>query len=350
MHDGISLAAQHDAAGRHDEAVNALARATQGGDIAAMTELGKRLVVGDRAPHLPQDGARFLVDAARGGSAEAAERLATLSALGAHMPQSWPEALGLLVLAAERGAESARGQLRTLAGKADGASNGLSWRGLAESIDFKGWLTAPPGTPLHEQPHIRLFSEFVTDQVCAWLIERARGGLKRALIYDPGHGNDVADQMRTNSAAGFDLMSADLVQIALQYRMAAAVGLPIQNMEGPTVLHYTVGQQITNHYDFVNPDIANYQDEIARRGERIITFLVYLNDDYGGGETEFPELRVQHKGRRREGLFFVNALPNGQPDLRMVHAGRAPTSGEKWIVSQFIRNRAVLNARAEHFG
>jgi hypothetical protein len=24
-----------------------------------------------------------------------------------------------------------------------------------------------------------------------------------------------------------------------------------------------------------------------------------------------------------------------------------PTSGEKWIISQFIRNRAVLNSRAE---
>src|SRR5690606_23003470 len=55
-----ALAAQHDAAGRHDEAVNELARATQAGDIDAMTELGKRLVLGDRAPLLPDEGARFL--------------------------------------------------------------------------------------------------------------------------------------------------------------------------------------------------------------------------------------------------------------------------------------------------
>ena len=46
----------------------------------------------------------------------------------------------------------------------------------------------------------------------------------------------------------------------------------------------------------------------------------------------------------------MNALPNGKPDTRMVHAGRPPTSGEKWIVSQFIRNRPALNARAEHVG
>ena len=69
--------------------------------------------------------------------------------------------------------------------------------------------------------------------------------------------------MRTNSAAGFDLMTADLVQVALQYRMAASVGLPIDNMEGPTVLHYEVGEEITNHYDFLNPRSPTIRTRLA---------------------------------------------------------------------------------------
>ena len=136
---------------------------------------------------------------------------------------------------------------------------------------------------------MRVFPDFVTHSVCAWLIEQARPSLKRALIYDPVGGKDIADHMRTNSAAGFDLMHADLVQAAVQWRMSTAVGVPVAHMEGPTVLHYGVGEQITNHYDFVNPRIPNYQSEIDRRGQRIVTFLVYLNDDYEGGETDFPE-------------------------------------------------------------
>ena len=83
----IALAEQHDQAGRHDDAINALARAAQRGDIEAMTELGKRLVIGDRAPLLPQEGTQMLVDGAMAGNAEAALRLAVLKALGAHMPQ-----------------------------------------------------------------------------------------------------------------------------------------------------------------------------------------------------------------------------------------------------------------------
>jgi prolyl 4-hydroxylase len=351
MSASTARAAQHDAAGRHDEAINELARATQAGDIEAMTQLGKRLVIGDRAPLLPADGARFLADAMRAGSSEAALRLATMAALGAHTEQSWGDALGLLVRAAEQGSASARNQLRVLSGSPSAeASEEADWRRIAKSIDLRAWVTPPPGVTLHARPLVRSFAEFIPDLACDSLISRARGGLRRALIYDPARGGDVADQMRTNSVVGFDLMDADVVQIAIQHRIAAAVGLPVHNLEGPTVLHYAPGQEITNHFDFVNPEMPNYDDEIGRRGERIITFLIYLNDDYGGGETDFPELGVRHKGRRRDGLFFVNALPNGKPDRRMVHAGRPPTSGEKWVFSQFIRNRIALNARAERVG
>ncbi len=253
------------------------------------------------------------------------------------------------LLAAERGSESARGQLQALAGRAGEANDGdLQWRRLAERIDLRFWLGAPPGETLCATPLVRVFRNFVTDSACAWLIEQARPNLRRALIYDPVGGKDIADHMRTNSAAGFDLMHADLVQAAVQWRMSVAVGVPVGHMEGPTVLHYAVGEQITNHYDFVNPRIQNYQAEIEKRGQRIVTFLVYLNDDYEGGETDFPDLGLRYHGAKGQGIFFTNALPNGEPDLRMVHAGLPPKDNEKWIMSQFIRNRVVLGARAEN--
>ena len=350
MNAALTLAAEHDLAGRHDDAINALARATQSGDLDAMTELGKRLIIGDKGPLLPKDGASFLIDAFNGGHADAALRLATLTALGAHVPQSWPGALALLVFAAQRGSDSARGQLRALAGTAADAVAGDGddpWVRLAQRVDLKYWSSAPPGQTLCADPVVRVYQNFAPDSVCAWLIEQARPGLKRALIYDPDGGKDIADHMRTNSAAGFDLMHADVVQVAVQSRMSAAVGIPLHHMEGPTVLHYAVGEQITNHYDFVNPKIPNYDAEIAQRGQRIITFLVFLNDDYEGGETDFAQLGLRYHGAKGHGLFFTNALPNGQPDLRMVHAGLPPRDNEKWLMSQFIRNRVVLGARAE---
>ena len=67
---------------------------------------------------------------------------------------------------------------------------------------------------------------------------------------------------------------------------------------------------------------------------------MYLNvGGYSSGETVFPHLGVSHAGQLGEGLFFVNTHDDGTPNLRTLHNGQPPTSGEKWIVSQFIRNR-----------
>jgi prolyl 4-hydroxylase len=341
----LAVAAELDAAGRHDDAVNELAVAARGGDVAALAELARRLLVGDRAPHMPDEALKFLLEALNKGSAEAALRLAVLAALGTHVEQSYSGALELLGFAAERGLPAARAQVLLLAGEplsAEAITRPRDWRVAARAVDWRSWVTPPQSVVVHEEPLVRSFPSFVSADVCIWLIERARPLLTRALVYNPHtHENEVAST-RTNSVAGFGLAECDMVHAMLQGRMSACCGVPLVCMEAPAVLHYAPGQEIAEHFDFVDPEIPNYAEEIAVRGERIITFLVYLNDDYASGETEFPRLGVRHKGRMGEGLYFTNALGDGSPDTRMIHAGRPPSGSEKWIVSQFIRNRAVL--------
>ena len=174
---------------------------------------------------------------------------------------------------------------------------------------------------------------------CEWLIARARSRLTRARVYDPVSREDVVRATRSNSVANFSLADVELLDVVLQAKMSRACGVPMNQMEAPAVLHYGVGEEAADHFDFVNPDIPDYAQEIARNGQRIMTFLIYLNEDYEGGETDFPKLGICNKGRSGQGLYFVNAHTDLQPDRRMLHAGRAPTRGEKWIVSQFIRSR-----------
>ena len=47
-------------------------------------------------------------------------------------------------------------------------------------------------------------------------------------------------------------------------------------------------------------------------------------------------------GWTRDALFFYNVDENGAPDPLTEHAGVPPTRGEKWLLSQFIRDRAQL--------
>ena len=45
-----------------------------------------------------------------------------------------------------------------------------------------------------------------------------------------------------------------------------------------------------------------------------------------------------HRGGRGDALVFFNLDEAGQPDPRTLHAGLAPTRGEKWLLSQWIRD------------
>ena len=348
----VARANQLDAAGRHDEAINQLAIAAQRGDVEATTQLAKRLIVGDRAPRLRPQGVGLLRDAVTAGGAEATDRLAVIAAAGADGPPDWRAALRLLGLAAERGWDPARGQLEVLAsmvGNETAASLGADdikaarlAALLAEDAHLRQLLVPTAGSVLHSDPRIWIFPKFVSTNVCDWLIDRARGRLERARVYDAFKHTDFVDESRTNSAAIFHGMDADLVHLMVQARMGVACGQPVSHMEASTVLHYAVGETIDDHYDFVDPSHPNYDEEIRTFGNRVITFLIYLNADYEGGETAFPRLDIRHFGERGEGMFFVNTLDDGHANLQTLHSGRPPTSGEKWVFSQFVRNRSQL--------
>ncbi len=149
----------------------------------------------------------------------------------------------------------------------------------------------------------------------------------------------VQSDTRTNSYAGFDLMSVDLVILMLRERMAAAAGFDIAGMEACQALHYAPGETFAPHFDFMDPLVAGHLPSLRARGQRTFTLLVYLNEGYQGGETDFPLIGYRHRGRRGGALLFRNADTRGEPDRRMLHAGLPPTSGEKWVLSQWARTR-----------
>ena len=116
------------------------------------------------------------------------------------------------------------------------------------------------------------------------------------------------------------------------------------------VLHTTEGhwndglavfrQHFAPHFDFLDEQSPALAADIAARGQRIVTFLLYLNDDYAGGETAFPALGLHHRGRCGDALMFANVDLAQRPDPQTLHAGLPPQRGQKWVLSQWIRNRA----------
>jgi hypothetical protein len=317
-----------------------LQRRVAQGDVEAMTELGKQYLA---APQ-PQiyDALKLLDMAAHGTGGEAASIVSVLAAAGAGTPQSWPNALDYLRRSAQLGWAPAQRQLLILAGQPTLEADALGaddWKRLRQLIDLEAWLTAPPPRPLSQQPRIGCIDGFLPADVCDCLIEISKDKLTRATIYHPDAGGPLIDEGRSNSTVDFTMLDSNFMLVLVRARIARTTGVPVLSLEPPSVLHYAVGQQFTPHFDFLEPEAPGFAADVARKGQRIGTFLVYLNEGFEGGETEFPMLGLKYKGRPGDALFFANLDPTGAPDRRTLHAGRPPSSGEKWLLSQWIRDR-----------
>ena len=264
--------------------------------------------------------------AAKAGLPDAIAQLATLAAVGAGRPRDFANAFLLLRKASESGSKEAEVQLGLLDGKV--------------LDDPSGLLAVPEPITLSESPRIRHLPGFAPGAVCDWILERVRAKLAPALVWNREAEGGSVDPVRSNSAVELRLTDMDVVLAILRARISVATRLPEPIFETPQAMHYSVGQRFRLHHDYLDPEIPAQAVDIKRRGQRIATFLLYLNDDFEGGETEFPEAGIRFRGKKGDALFFTNVSRDGQPDRKSVHVGCSPTAGEKWILSQWIRDRA----------
>jgi prolyl 4-hydroxylase len=132
----------------------------------------------------------------------------------------------------------------------------------------------------------------------------------------------------------------DVVLALVRERIARTAGLPVPGLEWTQVLRYEMGQTFDWHVDWLDPALPGYASDLTARGQRIATLLVFLNDDFEGGETAFEAGGLRHRGRKGDALMWANTLPDGSIDRRTRHAGLPPTRGEKWVLSQWLRGRA----------
>jgi prolyl 4-hydroxylase len=270
--------------------------------------------------------------------ADAAHDMAIKSAEGAGVAQNWDVALDHLQHSAELGSRLAQAELAGLSGQWTQAQQILAgeaapvrpWAEVRNSIDLAKWLEAPHRAMVSESPWIAGVKKFATEEMCDWLIARARARLRPARIYDDQAGEHRSSSVRTNSLAPFRASDRDMIIAILRARIAELTNMSVQAMQNPHILHYSLEEEFRPHYDTpADPNSPGFR-------RRVLTFLIALNDDYEGGETAFLAVKGRWKGRKGGALFFSNVGPDGMLDRNTLHAGRPVTRGEKWLLSQWI--------------
>jgi len=120
-------------------------------------------------------------------------------------------------------------------------------------------------------------------------------------------------------------------------------------MESLQFLRYELNQEYKEHWDFFMPGYPAWDEEIARNGQRSVTFFVYLNnlpDAESGGETGFVKLNLKVKPKRGRAVFWYDTLASGKVDERTLHAGLPVLKGTKYAMNIWIRDRPSYGSPA----
>jgi len=124
------------------------------------------------------------------------------------------------------------------------------------------------------------------------------------------------------------------------FRLAKLLNESTEKMELPNFIRYQVGGQYKLHHDFFHPNTDYYEECVRRGGQRKKTALIYLNENFKGGETDFPKLNTRVTPKTGKLVVWDNLDDQGNPLKDSLHAGLPVTEGTKYIVVIWIRERS----------
>lgn len=104
------------------------------------------------------------------------------------------------------------------------------------------------------------------------------------------------------------------------------------------IVYYPTGGKFSAHYDVI-PD-----DKSLMSWSRFMTMIIYINDDFEGGETEFPNVNkivIPEKGKAV--LFWVVRQTENGPEMLKdgIHQANIVRKGEKRIINVWFHNRLL---------
>lgn len=121
-------------------------------------------------------------------------------------------------------------------------------------------------------------------------------------------------------------------------RVGDVTGLNMETSEELQVSNYGIGGHYEPHFDFARREEKNAFTSLGT-GNRIATWLFYVNDVELGGATVFPDLGLSLWPKKGSAVFWYNLFKNGEGDVRTRHAACPVLAGTKWVSNFWIHER-----------
>lgn len=288
------------------DALRELAALARAGDPHACLTLGEFRLLGMHGDANLHDGYRLIRQASKRGLVDAQRALAYLTAKGLGCAPDFERGVTMLEAIAANDRFSAV-QLEFL-----------------KHVGGDEQIETVERTIVSDDPSIMVFHKLFSVEECRYLEMVKAPFVSPAVV-----GSDArTDRARDADCALYGPLTEDLVVQRINQRIAATSGTEASWGEPLAIIRYRPGQQYHPHHDAVG---------VARpERRRQLTALIWLNDAYEGGETDFPDLGVAVRGAVGDMILFRNVTDTLEPDPRMIHAGRPVVQGVKWLASRWI--------------
>tara|TARA_B100001059_G_scaffold232840_1_gene271510 strand:+ start:95 stop:760 length:666 start_codon:yes stop_codon:yes gene_type:complete len=179
------------------------------------------------------------------------------------------------------------------------------------------------------------YPNLITDEQCSEIISIATPLIKPSTIIGEG-GKNIPDKVYRTSHNTFLPRSYDIVQ-NIYDKLSKIIGIDSDHFEQLQVVRYEPGQQYKAHWDACWEE-GKCNEFMKQGGQRYATFLLYLNDDFTGGETEFPHRNIKIKPVKGKAALFFNLEKDNKTKLDdSFHAGLPPVTGVKWMCNIWVR-------------
>jgi prolyl 4-hydroxylase len=184
-----------------------------------------------------------------------------------------------------------------------------------------------PDYDIKEVPH------FLTPEECNKIIELSNGKLFPSRVYSQNE-DLLSNDSRISQQCWLtddNPLIKDISDRVKTYTNTHGTQEQLQ------VVNYPVGGFFSPHYDACEGNESYCSRMNGSDGPRLLTVLLYLNDNFDGGETVFPKINKSVKPEKGKAVIFQNVDENGVIIKQALHGGEPIKSGEKWIANKWIR-------------
>ena len=182
---------------------------------------------------------------------------------------------------------------------------------------------------------IKTVDNFLSQEECNEIISLIEQNNQRSSIAGEEKNTRIITKSRTSNTSF--LSNKNTIVNAIKQKISKILNIDTKQIESLQGIKYISGQYFLPHRD--GYEGIRKENLTKESGNRIWSLLIYLNEDYEGGETGFPLLNLDIKPKKGMALMWHNLRENGDLLDESLHEGKLVVSGTKYIITTCIRER-----------